>query len=254
MVDSYIARASMATGKLLEALPTVWIAGDAESPYTHSRHPRAVKVAALHHQDQIFSQRDNSNVDAAIELLSHLRHSSPNAAITGGWAAVESLLAEPENRAAAAENLAYLVACSIPRAELTFLSYAIAEADAQHRRRLSGMLNRERAAYVADLIKADQVLPLERPSDLAAIQRLQALIADPSVRLGALQKWIALAFHRMYWQRNHILHGGITTSVGFAPTLRTTSRLTGAGLCVRTPDGRPPSHQPCSSGRSWSDS
>lgn len=230
LIDSYVARASMATGKLLEPLPTVWIEGDTSSPFIYARRSRGVKVAALHRQDQIFAQRANSNVDAAIELLSHLQHSSPSAAIAGGWAAVESLLGEPGDRAAAADNLASLVACSIPRAELTSLSYAVAKADGAMAMAMNGMLNRERAAFIADLIKANTPLPLIRPSDLAAIQRLQNFFQDPSGCLLGLQRSIAQAFHRLYRQRNHILHGGITSSIALAPTLRTSARLAGAGI------------------------
>lgn len=99
------------------------------------------------------------------------------------------------------------------------------------RNQLLGMeYNEVRLALACDQDKALCTAEHKGVSRAPLIQRLQALIADPSVRLGALQKSIALAFHRMYQQRNHILYGGITTSVGFAPTLRTTSCLTGAGI------------------------
>lgn len=230
IIDNYAARALMATGKPLEALDDVWIAGDAASPFKLSRRSRGVKIGVLHRQAKIFVETDDTNVDAAFGLLAQLEHSAPSAAIAGGWAAIESLLGEPGDRSAAADNLASLVACSLPRAELTALSYAVANHDPQIRQLLEGKSNRERAAQIGDMIRSQSPIVLPGTSDIAAKHRLERFFADPSGYMGEIQRSISQAFHRLYRQRNHILHGGITSSIALPPTLRTTARLAGAGM------------------------
>ncbi|WP_176317573.1 integrase [Burkholderia vietnamiensis] len=230
IIDNYAARALIATGKPLEPLNDVWILGDSASPFRVSRRTRGVKIGVLHRQAKIFVETDDTNVDAAFGLLAQLEHSSPSAAIAGGWAAIESLLGEPGDRSAAADNLAGLVACSLPRAELTTLSYVVEQNDPVLRARLDGKSNRERAAIVGDMIRTQVAIPLIGTSDSAAKQRLEAFFRDPSGYLVELQRSISQAFHRLYRQRNHILHGGITSSIALPPTLRTTARLAGAGM------------------------
>lgn len=230
IIDNYAARALMATGKPLEALDDVWIAGDADSPFKLSRRSRGVKIGVLHRQAKIFVDTDDTNVDAAFGLLAQLEHSTPSAAIAGGWAAIESLLGEPGDRSAAADNLASLVACSVPRAELTALSYTAADHDPQIKQSLQGKSNRERAALIGDMIRNQRFVALPGTSDVAATHRLDRFFADPSGYMGELQRSISQAFHRLYRQRNHILHGGITSSIALPPTLRTTARLAGAGM------------------------
>ena len=81
-------------------------------------------MRALYREGQIIpTPKQHAILDPAIEMLSHLERSSPSAAVAGGWGAIEALLSEPNDRGAAAERLASLVACSFPRAELTVLSY-----------------------------------------------------------------------------------------------------------------------------------
>jgi hypothetical protein len=60
--------------------------------------------------------------------------------------------------------------------------------------------------------------------------RLEAFFGDPSGYLAELQRSVSQAFHRLYRQRNHILHGGITSSIALPPTLRTAARLAGEGM------------------------
>ena len=61
--------------------------------------------------------------DDALELASYMESPNAGAAIIGAWSAVEALLIRPAeyNKSQAADRLAALVACSLPRAELTDL-------------------------------------------------------------------------------------------------------------------------------------
>src|SRR5690606_36455774 len=104
-----------------------------------------VWVEALERENQLYNSKPSGSIDAALELLSHLQSSSPGAAVAGGWAAIEALLSEPDDRAAAAERLAMLAACSYPRAELTKLSYVLERTDASFASKVHGVVeNRQR--------------------------------------------------------------------------------------------------------------
>ena len=228
-IDRFTSRASVATNDRLYPWPTIWVRGEAVG-FPLGPRPRGVRVKALYREDQIFSDSD-STVDAALELLAHLETSSPSAAIAGGWATMEALLAEPNDRAGAAESFASVVACSFPRAELTTLSYTAARTCPDLRTDLHACKdNRDRALIVAKAILDGHTLHLRRHSDVAAHKRMQKLLHSPSKILSDIQMHVADTFHRLYRQRNLILHGGRTNGIALQASLRTTAKLVGAGM------------------------
>lgn len=230
VIDRLSARAAIGTGRRLSPLPFLWVRGHPERLQLENS-ARGVRVEALSREQLVFAASANSSVDAAIELLAHLENSSPTAAVAGGWGAIEGLLGEPGDRVGAADNLAALVACSVPRAELTALSYMLEKRSAELGRELSACrTNRDRAELVARWIIAQRAIDLPRVSDKAAVLRLSKILARPSPALVDIQVAVADAFHRLYRQRNLILHGGIANSIALSPSLRTVSKLAGAGI------------------------
>ena len=230
LVDGYLARATIASGQTLTPWPVLWIAGH-DVPVRYAAKQRGVRVKAIYREDQVFSAASDSSVDAAIELLAHLESSSPAAAIAGGWAAIEALLAERADRAAAADNLAALVACSLPRAELTHLSYSLERGDSALAERLQHcQTNRDRAEVVAEVLFSGQPVNLKGATERSAAQRMQRLLRQPDPKLARIKAVTSDAFHRLYRQRNLILHGGITNSIAINASLRTASKLAGAGM------------------------
>ena len=101
--------------------------------------------------------------DSAIALLAHLAHRTPrrDAAVAGGWAAVESPLRGPGDQGAhlVAPRLASLVACSLPRAQLTTLAWRRAKRPNDRvAQEIAGLPdNSKRAAYVAEMLRAGTV-------------------------------------------------------------------------------------------------
>ncbi|WP_067278673.1 hypothetical protein [Mitsuaria sp. 7] len=185
----------------------------------------------LFREDRVFSSEANQNVDAALELLAHLEGSSPPAAVAGGWAAIEGLLADPNDRALAADNLATLVTCSFPRAELTALSYRAQRKHPDSTQELQGVnVNRERSRLVARMILEGRMPQLPSLADQAAVARLSKLLGNPGPELQTIRDSIGDAFHRLYRQRNLILHGARLDSVALTASLRTVSKLAGAGM------------------------
>jgi hypothetical protein len=228
--DRHAARASIANGEALNRFPRIWAKGDtASAPLKEEA--RGVAVKELFREDRVFSPGASQSVDAALELLAHLDGSSAPAAIAGGWAAIEGLLADPSDRASAADNLATLVTCSFPRAELTALSYSAESAHPQVRTALEAAKNnRARCRVMAQLIIDGNLPQMPSVTDQAAVERLKKLLANPGPELRTIRESIGESFHRLYRQRNLILHGGRLDSVALTASLRTVAKLAGAGM------------------------
>ncbi|WP_205631628.1 hypothetical protein [Collimonas pratensis] len=56
------------------------------------------------------------------------------------------------------------------------------------------------------------------------------MFRNPKVELEVMREVISDPFHRLYRQRNLILHGGKLDSVALTPGLRTVAKLAGAGM------------------------
>jgi len=228
--DRYAARALIATGEPLNRIPMLWVKGSA-APVFMKRDSRGVGVKELFREDRVFSADASQSVDAALELLAHLEGSSPPAAVAGGWGAIEGLLADPSDRATAADNLATLVTCSFPRAELTALSYRAQYRHPDQCAELeSSQTNRERSRIVAKMIIDGRMPEMPGVSDQAAVARLKKLFANPGHELQTIREAIGESFHRLYRQRNLILHGARLDSVALTASLRTVAKLVGAGM------------------------
>lgn len=190
-IDNLTARASVGTGDDIDAAQHVWVAGE-KGPTQLKRRLRGVRVRALYREGQIIpTAKQHAILDPAIEMLSHLERSSPSAAVAGGWGAIEALLSEPNDRGAAAERLASLVACSFPRAELTVLSYLFQRNEPSLAMDLANCTeNRDRSLLVARAIHARQHLTLPGLSDKAALSRMRKLFTAPRKTLEDLRTHI----------------------------------------------------------------
>jgi hypothetical protein len=194
IIDNLEARASIAASGTFQYAPRAWVAGEKEPRDLRERR-RGVHVRALYREDAIYSTGSPSQVDAAFELLAPLQTSSPARAIAGGWAAIEALLSEPNDRGGAADRLAGLVACSFPRAELTLLSYVLEKTESAIAAKLHSVTkNRDRAALVAEAIHGRQSLMLTKWADRAALHRMHALLQKPGDKLQDIQNHAAVAF------------------------------------------------------------
>lgn len=228
--DRYSARALLATGQPLHYLPNLWVRGSVEMA-TMTASARGVAVRELFREDRVFATDVSQDVDAALELLAHLEGSSPPAAVAGGWGAIEGLLADPNDRASAADNLATLVTCSFPRAELTALSHRVERIMPDDFAALAGVdVNRDRCRILATMILEERIPVLPSVADQAAVARMKKLLANPRVELQTIKDMISESFHRLYRQRNLILHGGRLDSVALTASLRTVAKLAGAGM------------------------
>jgi len=211
------------------------IAGSAKT-FPLGRPRRQVDIHALQRQNSLFSVVEpglTGRLRSAIDMVAPLETGAPGAVIAGGWAALEAVLARPKaSHREIAEDFAILVACSLPRAELTPLAYAYI---AQNDDRLSAELirsssNLERCALIGTAIKKGVPMRLRTPSDQAAVERMRGILADPSGVLDRVVSYVNEALLRLYRQRNLVLHAGKTDSVAISSALRTVPPLVGAGL------------------------
>lgn len=231
-VELFAARVLLSLRKEIRDCGIAWIAGETRT-FSVERHIRGIKIGAIHRENRIWLESEaDPFVDPAIELLAPLQSGATTTAIAGGWAAIESLLGEPKNKKAdPAERLATIVACSFPRAELTYLAYSLARQDQAFADQIRGMNeNREKSTHLAQLI-IDGTCPEPQDwSDRAAILRLREVLVDPQGALARIKDHVQDSFARLYRQRNLILHAGKTRAVALRSTLRGATPLVGAGL------------------------
>ena len=232
IVDGISARFSVGTKERLIAYEGAWIGG---KRFPLRRPRRGVEVGSLERASKLYVVEPDSAVDAALELLSPLDEGPIGPAVSGAWAAIESLLlgaGDTGDRVLAADRLADLVACSLPRAELTALAYAHMKAghDALGEQLAGCATNRDRARLLCDAIVGGAALALTNPSDLAARVRMAEMVGNPKLVVSDVRQHVVRVFHRVYRQRNLVLHWGRTTAVALRASLRTAAPLVGAGI------------------------
>jgi hypothetical protein len=231
-VELFAARVLLSLRKQVQNCGVAWVQGQ-KKLYSIERLIRGIKIGAMHRENRIWLETEpDPYIDPAIELLAPLQSGATTTAIAGGWAAIESLLGEPKNKKAdPAERLATIVACSFPRAELTYLAYVFSEGAGAFSEQLQQRAeNREKAAYLAQCILEGTCPAAKEWSDRAAIARMKEVLLDPQKTLGTIKEHMQDAFARLYRQRNLILHAGRTHAVALRSTLRGATPLVGAGL------------------------
>jgi len=229
-------RVARATGDELRPDGWIRVAGVERADFEARTPRRQVEIGSLERQGVVYDvdRASQSPIDDALELASYLEGTGTGAAVIGGWAAIEGLLIRPAEGShyLAADRLASLVACSVPRAELTPLSYAH-EASAQDA--LASDLkiadsNRGRVELVEAHLATTPTLNLERAEDAAALDRVVSMMKDPRSELDRVKTYVTESLRRLYNQRNLVMHAGTTASVVLDATLRTAPSLVGAGL------------------------
>ena len=208
----------------------------------HRRHykirptPRQIKIGSLVSQGAVYRFDGGlpPATDDALELASYMESPSAGAAVTGGWSAIEALLIRPGEGShyLAADRLASLIACSLPRAELTPLAYRHQEiADDDLARALTeSPTNFDKVKLVESHLRAGNRLELVDGSDAAAQDRIVAIIQNPAAELARIKAYVTESLRRLYNQRNTVAHAGSLRSATLTATTRTALSLVGAGL------------------------
>jgi hypothetical protein len=223
-------RALLGARKSIEALGYFWLSGRGER-FSIEPPKRGVEVASIARQDRIYEIADgNPSIERAIALLAELDHGPASAAVTNGWAALESLAmgpAEDENRAESAIRIAALVTASFPRAELTTLAYSYSSSnkdqlasDIRH-----ATTNKERTERIMQRLRTPPLPTFGRVEDAAGAKRMVQLISDPVATIRRINRYIEAAFKRLYRLRNLVAHGARTDSVVLEAGVRAAAPL-----------------------------
>ena len=232
---------SRGTPRALQPIGHVWVQGH---PTALPLRPpqRGVTVLALERERIMYTLGDaaNNRLDEALELAGALNSGPTASAAAGAWAAVESLLVQPDDpgdqsdgRAIAATRLAAIVACSWPRAELTALAHRCESSDRNRAitRTLADCLtNLHRCEVIAVAIALTKHPLHATDTDRAAAARMRTVLDSSHAQINDVAKTFEDAFRRLYRQRNIVVHGGSTASIGLEPALRIAAPLFGAGL------------------------
>lgn len=238
LVDRYVARITLGGGgEGLRPFPYVWVAANGENhKRMRLRRPRGLEVPVLLRREEPITQPVAAGIDASLELLGPVEQGSAAPAVAGGWAAVETLLTAPGDRAkvGAADRLAALVTCSLPRAELTQLVHhfvaQVSPPDVELSERLAASAtNTQAAAHLARHLSEHEV-PFSNHADLAAMQRVRTILASPTRGLQDVEVHLQRVFRRLYRVRNLVLHNAATDSLTLSATLRTVAPVLGAGI------------------------
>jgi len=228
-------RAVLGARKAIEPLGYFWLSG---SPNKASIVPpdRGVEVASIKRQDKIYSDDEsNLEISRAIALLAELDHGPSSAAVTSGWAALESLSmgpAEDGDRIETAVRIAALVTASFVRAELTTLAYSYVKSnnDQTASEIKSAKNNKERCDKIMQRLLAASPPKFGRLEDQAGAKRIVQLLADPVNTLKRINLYIECAFRRLYRLRNLVAHGGRTDSIVLEAGARAAAPLVGAAF------------------------
>lgn len=211
----------------------MWVAGVAAAQPTEAP-PRRVEVYAFERQSALWGHSVRSDLEAATELMAPLERGPAPAAVTGAWAAVESLLVGPGDDAKhlAADRLALILAGGHLRAELTSLAWAHAgsanDALASDVRKLAS--NQERAERALAHLVGGGVLTLARPEDRHALDRAHMALSDPYKYVDLVRRAVEPAIRGLYRQRNLLSHAGGTAGVAIKPTLERAAPLVAAAM------------------------
>lgn len=229
------------TPRQVKPIGRVWVDGH-PSPLPLRPPQRGVTVLALERERIMYTlgNTGNHHLDEALELAGALDSGPTAAAAAGAWAAVESLLVQPDDpgdqtdgRAIAATRFAAIVACSWPRAELTALAHRCESSD--RNRGISTVLancltNLDRCEVIAAALDFTRHPLHTTDSDRAAAARMRTVLASGHRQLNDVARTFEDAFRRLYRQRNIVVHGGSTASIALEPALRIAAPLFGAGL------------------------
>lgn len=228
-------RAVLGARKGIESLGYFWLNGSSKRASIVPP-DRGVEIASIKRQDKIYSvDETNPEIGRGIALLAELDHGPSSAAVTSGWAALESLSmgpAEDGDRIETAVRIATLVTASFVRAELTTLAYSYMKStkDQTAREIKTAKNNRTRCEIILERVLRLPSTSFGRVEDEAGAKRMVQLLKDPVKTLKQINQHIECAFRRLYRLRNLVAHGARTDSIVLEAGVRAAAPLVGAAF------------------------
>ena len=160
----------------------------------------------------------SDEIEAAFDLLSGFQSGPERATCIGAWAALESLLADPEdfgNLAEVADRAADILTCRYVTDD--FVSLATAHSRASHdtlAASLAGADNATRVQLLEQHFRKGGNIDAGTGLGALMVSRVRQLVNNP-LEIDVLRGDISAVFRRLYQARNQIVHAGAFKPYGF---------------------------------------
>jgi hypothetical protein len=212
--------------------PSMWSKEKGSELPTHATN-RMINVHAFERLERLQDLDMLDYITNTLALVQSVRTGPPHVAVVNGWAAIESLMVGPsdEQDIVAAHRFALIVAASMLRAELSWLSRSYADSHvggAAQAMRECGE-NIDRAKLFQMHVQSNPPLALSAVDGLS-LGRVRAALSDPRAEVEKITAILTREFSRLYRKRNMIVHGGQIQESSLHSLSETLAPLIGAGL------------------------
>lgn len=193
-------------------LPTMW-SQEKGTAFPTRREIQTFKLRAFQRANVLHHLEIGMKVRNILAIVEPLQTQDSHVAIVNGWMAIESLLVDAgEEDWKAAERMAYIVAASYFRAEMTWLARNYSE---KYEKQCStaklikdSELSADRIRLMGEVICKEDSFELLDPRDQLAIRKIRETVENPAAAFSRTRDILKREFLRMYRKRNLIVHGG----------------------------------------------
>lgn len=231
-ISNLATKLQLGAKKPISLSPSMWSKEKGNEFPTHATN-RVINVHAFERLGHLHDLDTIDYITNTLALVQAVRTGPPHVAVVNGWAAIESLMVGPadEQDVIAARRFALIVAASMLRAELTWLSRSYMDLHngpaADQMRECSE--NLDRAKLFQQHVHTDPPLNLNA-MDTLALARIRPALANPKGEIEKIAKILTREFTRLYRKRNMIVHGGQIQEDSLPSLSETLAPLIGAGI------------------------
>ncbi|RQO41147.1 integrase [Rhodococcus sp. KBW08] len=213
--------------------PSMWSKEKGSEFPTHATN-RVINVRSFELLGRVQDLEMLDYITNTLALVQPLRTAAPHIAVMSGWSAIESLMVGPSDGqdAIAAKRFSLIVAASMVRAELSWLSrtYATTHDDTAAAEMDKCERNIDRARLFQMHARANPQIDLQKSVDNLALERIRPALTDPRQEIEKISGILTREFTRLYRKRNMIVHGGHTQESNLHSISETLAPLIGAGI------------------------
>lgn len=212
--------------------PSLWSKDKGNEFPAHATN-RVINVHAFERLGHLHDLDTVDYITNTLALVQAVRTGPPHVAVVNGWAAIESLMVGPadEQDIIAARRFALIVAASMLRAELSWLSrsYATVHSGPAAEKMRECSENLDRAKLFQQHLHSNPPLNLNA-MDTLALDRIRPALANPRGEIEKITDILTREFTRLYRKRNMIVHGGQIQESSLHSLSETLAPLIGAGI------------------------
>ncbi|RYD13988.1 MAG: integrase [Lysobacteraceae bacterium] len=233
VISSLATKFQLGASNPIVVCPRMW-SMEKNSEFPTQATNRIVSMRSFERLDRIQELAMLDYITNTLALVQPLRTSAPHIAVMSGWSAIESLMVGPsdDQDVVAAKRFSLIVAASMVRAELSWLSrsYAKAHDDAAALEMRGCDANIARARLFQMHACANPQIDLGIEVDNLALMRIRPVLANPRQEVEKITDILTREFTRLYRKRNMIVHGGQIHESNLHSISEVLAPLIGAGI------------------------